>query len=129
MTTTNTNTTPVSTNNYPFTTKAQIKANLDSSFDARCAALVTIFKHQTPLEQGVSKTLSSNRVGFMSSHAVNGSKLATKIMTGEELDNTEVELVNKIAPRYSRQLAVLERNAALAANPELAEAASVFGIK
>lgn len=129
MTTTNTNTTPVSTNNYPFTTRAQIKANLEGSFDARAQAMVTIFQHQTALEQGADKTLMANRVGFMSSHAVNGSKVAKKLIAGEELDATEVDLVNKIAPRYSRQLAVLERNAALAANPELAEVAAVFGIK
>ena len=125
-----TNTTPViNTNSYPFLTKAQIKAELDSSFDARCAAMVTLFKLQTTLEQATDKTLMANARGFMSSHAVNGSKVAKKLMTGEELDSADVDQVNRIAPRYSRQLATLARAEALAANPELAEKAALFGIK
>jgi hypothetical protein len=127
---TTSNTTPViNTNSYPFATKAQIKAELNSSFDARCAAIVTLFKLQTTLEQATDKTLMANRNGFMSSHAVNGSKIAKKLLAGEELDSDDINQVNRIAPRYSRQLATLARAEALAANPELAEKAAVFGIK
>jgi len=124
------NTTPViNTNSYPFKTKAQIKAELDSSFDARCAAMVTLYKLQTTLEQATDKTLMSNRCGLMSSHAITGSKVAKKLIAGEELDSDDVDQVNRIAPRYSRQLATLARAEALAANPELAEKAALFGIK
>jgi hypothetical protein len=126
----NTKTIPVpSTNLYPFITRKQIKATLDSNFKARCDAMVTLYGLQTGQEQATDKTLFSNRAGLMSSHAVNGSKVAKKLIAGEELDSTDVDLVNRIAPRYSRQLATLARAEALKANPELAEKAAVFGIK
>ena len=117
------------TNGYPFKTRKQIKAELDADFTARCAAMVTLFQAQTNQEQATDKTLFANRVGFMSSHAVNGSKVAKKLLASEELEASDVEAINKIAPRYSRQLAALARAETLAANPELAEKAALFGIK
>jgi hypothetical protein len=120
---------PINTNSFPFITRKQIKAELDNSFDARCAAMMTLYRLQTLQEQATDKTLFANRHGFMSSHAVNGSKVAKKLMAGEELEASDVEHVNRIAPRYSRQLATLARAEALAANPELAEKAALFGIK
>ncbi len=128
--TTNTNSTTnsvnVTSNGYPFATKAQIKAELDASFDVRCWAMITLYRMQTSYEQDTVKTVVKNRQGFMSSHTVNGSKVALKLINKEELDDTDVELINKIAPRYSRQLAVIARDAALETDPTLAEKASVF---
>ncbi len=130
--TTNTNTTTnsvnVTSNGYPFATKAQIKAELDASFDVRCWAMVTLYKMQTAYEQNNKTTVVKNRNGFMSSHAVNGTRVALKLLAKEELDEANVELINKIAPRYSRQLAVIARQAALESDPSLAEKAAVFGV-
>ena len=120
---------PINTNSFPFITRKQIKAELDNSFDTRCAAMMTLYRLQTLQEQATDKTLYANRNGFMSSHAVNGSKVAKKLMAGEELEASDVEHVNRIAPTYSRQLAPLARAEALAANPDLAEKAALFGIK
>lgn len=124
-----TNAPVINTNSFPFITRKQIKATLDSSFKARCDAMVTLYAAQTNQEKATDKTLFSNRAGFMSSHAVNGSKVAKKLIAGEELDATDVGYVDQIAPHYSRQLAALARAEALAANPELAEKAALFGIK
>ena len=109
---------PINTNTYPFKTRKQIKAELDTDFTARCNAMVTLYQLQTNQEQATDKTLFANRQGLMSSHAVNGSKVAKKLIAGEELDSDDVAQIDRIAPRYSRQLAALARAEALAANPE-----------
>jgi hypothetical protein len=119
-------TTNTNSNNYPFATRAQIKAELDASFDVRCWAMTTLYHLQTNYEQDNKKTVVKNRTGFMSSHAVNGTRVALKLLSKEELDQTDVDLINKIAPRYSHQLAVIARDAALETDPTLAEKAAVF---
>lgn len=126
--TTNTNTNP-SSNGYPFTSRKDMKASLDSSFEVRSQAMVTLFTNQTAHEQDTKSTVVKNRVGFMSSHAVKGSAVALKLIAGEALTDDDVDTINKIAPRYSRQLAVLARNVALASDPTLADQAALFGIK
>lgn len=113
-------------NKYPFTTKAQIKARLDSDADYALQALVTLYDHQTPHEQETLSTQFKNRVGFMSSHAVVGSKLAVKIKSGETLTDEEHFKALSIISRYSRQLAQIERNRALEANPNLAQESACF---
>lgn len=111
---------------YPFKTKAQIAGELAGSFEARCQAIVTIWRCQTQHEQERKVTEVKNRVGFMSSHAVNGSRVAEKLVSGAALDEKDAALVDAIAPRYCRQLAVLAREEAIAANPELAATTACF---
>jgi hypothetical protein len=115
-------------NLYPFATKAQIKERIaaDPEFAREC--LLVIHSRQTEPEQERKETISRNKRGFMSSHAVRGTELARKILGGEYLNPDEEELVVSIASSYSKQLAAHFRLAVLAEKPELAEAAKVFGL-
>jgi hypothetical protein len=111
--------------NYPFATKAQILAS-QADFEVCKRHLITLFQAQTADEQESQDTKYKNRRGFMSSHAVTGSQLASKVISGEELTEEEVEKVRTIVSRYSRQLAAFSREAAIAANPELKKIAEIF---
>jgi hypothetical protein len=122
MTTTNT----TAGNLYPFVTKAQIKTRLDSDPQYRCEAMAILHTLQTEHEQATKTTLNKNRQGFMSSHAVRGSEVAVKIKAGELLTVEDWHQVNKIAPRYSRQLATFSRAQAIANDPALAKVAAMF---
>ncbi len=113
-------------NLYPFVTKAQIKAQLDGDADYRKQAMVILFTLQTEHEQNTETTLNKNRQGFMSSHAVHGTRVAKKIKAGEELTAEDLGHVDAIAPRYSRQLAVYFRARAIAENPALKAVAALF---
>lgn len=115
-----------SANLYPFLTKAQIKERLESDADFRKEAMVILYTLQTEYEQSTDQTLNKNRQGFMSSHAVNGSKVARKIKGGEELTAEDWAKVDSIAPRYSRQLAVFFRAKAIAEQPALKAVAALF---
>jgi hypothetical protein len=121
MTTTNT-----SANLYPFLTKSQIKERLESDREFRMQAMVILYTLQTEYEQNTDQTLNKNRQGFMSSHAVNGSRVARKIKGGEPLDAKDEAHVDAIAPRYSRQLAVFFRAKAIAEQPALKAVAALF---
>jgi hypothetical protein len=120
------NTVSSSANLYPFLTKGQIKTRLAEDVDFRRQAMVILFQLQTAHEQSTSTTLSKNRQGFMSSHAVWGTKIARKIAVGEDLTEEEVSKMDAIAPRYSRQLAVFFRAQMVAENPALKAAAVLF---
>lgn len=111
---------------YPFLTKAQISHNIETDFAFACQAMVILYDRQTTFEQETKSTLNKNRRGFMSSHAVNGSKVAVKIKNGEELTDEDVARVHEIAPRYTKQLADHFRAAAIEADPSLAAKAACF---
>jgi len=110
---------------YPFVTKAQIAASLQD-YGVACAAMVILFERQTAFEQETSSTINKNRRGFMSSHAVHGTRIAKALRAGEALSEEDVARVMAIAPRYTRQLAEHLRDAALEQDPTLAEKASCF---
>lgn len=112
--------------NYPFLTKAQISASIEQDFGFACQVMVILYDRQTQHEQETKSTLNKNRRGFMSSHAVNGSKVAEKIKTGAILTDEDKVRVAEIAPRYTKQLAQHFRDAAIAADPTLAEKAACF---
>lgn len=112
--------------NYPFLTKAQIAQNIEQDFGFACQAMVILYDRQTQHEQETKSTLNKNRRGFMSSHAVNGSKVAVKIKAGEPLTDEDRGHVEAMAPRYTKQLASHFRDAAIAADPALAEKAACF---
>ena len=112
-------------NLYPFQTKGQIKILLQDS-EYRKAAIVQLFQKQTEHEQATSTTLNKNKVGFMSSHAVHGTRIAKMILAGEVLTEEDLARVDSIAPRYTRQLATFARARAIAENPALAETARLF---
>ena len=116
------------TNLYPFATKAQLKARIDTDPEFARECLLVIHARQTEVEQERKETINKNRRGFMSSHAVRGTELARKILGAEYLNPEEDELVVSIARAYTKQLAAHFRTAALAEKPELAEQAKVFGL-
>jgi hypothetical protein len=106
-------------------TKAQIKARIegDRSFMLQCLAV--LYSRQTSHEQDTKTTRDRNRKGFMSSHAVNASTLAVKA-AGEGLTEEETADARALVGHYSKQLASHFRQAAIEADPSLAEAARVF---
>lgn len=110
---------------YPFVTKAQIAASL-SDYGVACCAMVILFERQTAFEQETSSTITRNRRGFMSSHAVHGTRIAKLLKAGEALEEADVARVMAIAPRYTKQLADHFRQVALEADPTLADRAACF---
>ena len=121
-------TTNTSSKLYPFTTKAQIAALIASSDEYMLQGLCQLHTWQTEHEQETKTTEVKNRRGFMSSHAVNGSKLAEKVKAGETLTAEETDKARSIVGRYTRQLAVASREAALEADPALRATAAIFGV-
>ncbi|MGH9920388.1 MAG: hypothetical protein ACRD6W_16160, partial [Nitrososphaerales archaeon] len=113
-------------NLYPFITKAQIRERLDNEPEFRLQAMAILHTLQTEHEQATKSTVTKNRQGFMSSHAVNGSRVAEKIKAGEALTDEDMVVVDKIAPRYTRQLATYFRAQAIASDPALAKTAALF---
>lgn len=113
---------------YPFTSKKQIVARIAVDAAYRMEALVILYNLQTQHEQDTETTLNRNRQGFMSSHAVHGCRLAKKYLAGEEMTPEDEAKIAEIVPRYGRQLAAWFRNEKIAAEPELAETAAIFGI-
>jgi hypothetical protein len=113
-------------NNYPFTSKKDIKARIVTDYSYACACIVTLFNLQTAHEQDTSSTLSRNHAGFMSSHAVHGTRIAKALIAGEALTDEDVARVTTIAGRYTKQLAAQARQDAIEADPELAVKAAAF---
>ena len=116
----------MSTNLYPFRSRKSIQAQLSTDADFRKAVMVMLFQKQTEHEQATESTLNKNKVGFMSSHAVHGTKIAKKILASEDLTVEDQDRVDAIAPRYSRQVALFLRTDAIAADPSLNEVARTF---
>jgi hypothetical protein len=113
-------------NLYPFTSKSTIKARLEADPEYRKQAIVTLFQKQTEWEQAAKATRDRNRVGFMSSHAVHGSKIALKLIAGEALSEEEVSKMDSIVTHYSKQLARFAREDAVRENPALEAVARLF---
>jgi len=118
--------TSTTANLYPFVTKASLKIRLEAEPAFRHQAMVILFTLQTQYEQETSTTLNRNRQGFMSSHAVHGTRIAKLIKAGEPLSIEDEVRVDAIAPRYTRQLAVFFRAQAIAENPALKAVAALF---
>jgi hypothetical protein len=113
---------------YPFVTKSQIKARIASDSDFATQCLCTLYASQTSHEQATKSTADRNHRGFMSSHAVTGSKLAEKVQAGDELTADEVVQVQGLVSHYAKQLASAARETAIAENPALAEVGKIYGI-
>ena len=113
-------------NNYPFASKKDIKARIVTDYSYACACIVTLFNLQTAHEQDTSSTLSRNHAGFMSSHAVHGTRIAKALIAGEALTDEDAARVTTIAGRYTKQLAAQARQDAIEADPELAVKAAAF---
>ncbi len=114
--------------NYPFMSKAQIAERISSDDDFVLMSLVILHDRQTEFEQATKTTVSRNRRGFMSSHAVNGTKLAEKVLSGVALDGEELAKAREMVSHYTKQLASHLREEAKAANPELAATAAMYGV-
>ena len=115
-------------NNYPFQTKANIRSLIDTDTDFAQECILVMQARQTADEQESKSTKHKNHRGFMSSHAVNGGKLAGKISSGEILTEEENIQAQGIVCRYTKQLASHFRAQAIEASPDLAEAAAVFSV-
>jgi hypothetical protein len=114
-------------NTYPFLTKSEIRARIESNdapFILEC--LLVMNGRQTEVEQSKKETIFRNRAGWMSSHAVNGTKLADKVASGETLTDEEIGRAAGMVVRYTKQLAAHFRQAQIAENPALAKIAETF---
>lgn len=111
---------------YPFLTKAQIGARIESDFGFACEVIGILYQRQTQHEQDTKSTLSKNRRGFMSSHAVHGSRIAQLLASGSPLNDEDKARVAEIAPRYTKQMADHFRAEAIRENPELEAQAACF---
>ena len=116
----------MTTNKYPFVTKAQIVSQIATNDEFVVAAMAIMQSRQTSDEEEAKTTRYKNARGWMSSHAKRGTELAALAASGE-LTNAELEECRALVSRYTKQLAAHEREAAIATNPELgAEAACFF---
>ena len=111
--------------NYPFPSKREILES-QAHDDVVVEHLGILYRAQTEDERETKDTIYKNRRGFMSSHAVNGTKLAEKVLFGEELTPEDWDMARKIVSRYGRQLAAHYREDMISRNPELAEIAKIF---
>lgn len=118
----------MSSNNYPFLTKKQIKEQIATDDDFVVQCLTVMHSRQTEHEQTEKTTKDRNKRGWMSSHAVRGTELALKVESGETLDEEELAKARTMVSSYSKQLASHFRQAKLAEEPELRETAAVFGV-
>jgi hypothetical protein len=115
-------------NGYPFMTKRQILARLEAERDFRHEALLVLFQRQTEDEVATRDTKWKNKRGFMSSHAVHGTRIAELLLAGEILSEEDEDKLAAMVVRYTKQLAAHYRQVRLAEQPELAAQAAKFGI-
>ncbi len=120
-------TTMKTTNSYPFLSKKQIADRLESDAAFVLECLQIIQARQTEHEKATLTTKDRNHRGWMSSHAVNGGKLAVKAAT-EGLNSEEFAKAASMVSHYTKQLASHFRAEKIATNPDLAKAAAVFGV-
>jgi hypothetical protein len=113
-------------NGYPFRTKKEIVSQLETDRDFRVECLLVLYKRQTTDEQETKETKWKNRRGFMSSHAVNGTRIAQALLAGEALSDEDEGKLSGIVCRYGKQLAAHFRAEATAADPAKAEKAACF---
>jgi hypothetical protein len=96
-------------NSYCFVTKAQVKDRIesgDTGFLVTC--LLVLYRRQTEDEQATKDTKYKNKRGFMSSHAVHGTRIAEELAAGlsfEQLTEADQGRVQNMVPRYIKQLA------------------------
>lgn len=115
-------------NGYPFMTKRQIKERIETDPDFAQDCLLVIYERQTDDEVAEKDTKWLNKRGFMSSHAVHGTRIAEAILAGEWIEDEDRARITAMAVRYSKQLAAHFRKVALKENPELAAQAAKFGV-
>jgi len=113
---------------YPFITRAQVAERIASDDDFAQMAIVLLHDRQTSFEQATRSTKDRNARGFMSSHAVNGSRLAEKIASGAALEPEEMARAREIASHYTKQISAHLREEAKASSPELAEIGRLYGV-
>jgi len=109
-------------NGYPFMTRRQILARIeaDPAFAVECVTIVQE-RHE---RRGVG---TGESMGWMASHAAKATKLGAKLASGEATDKERVEAA-QLVKSYAKQLARVFRDRELAARPDLAAQAAVFGV-
>jgi len=116
----------MSHNSYPFASKSEIVARVQSDVDYALKCLLVLDSRQTLDEQFDKVTRYSNARGWQSSHAKWGSLLAAKVRSGETLTPEEQDRAVSMTARYGKQLAAYARAEMIDANPDLAEIARKF---
>lgn len=114
-------------NKYPFRTKRDILAQIEVDDDFVFETMGILYQRQTSDERDAKTTKYRNARGFMSSHAVNGTRLVEKVLHGGEIwDEADTAQARSIACRYGKQLAAHFRAEVLDSSPELAAEVACF---
>lgn len=112
---------------YPFRTKRDILAQIEVDDDFVFETMGILYQRQTSDERDTKTTKYRNARGFMSSHAVNGTRLVEKVLHGGEVwDEADMAQARSIACRYGKQLAAHFRAEVLESSPELAAEVACF---
>jgi hypothetical protein len=112
--------------NYPFVTKKMIAEQLKQDEEFRMECMQIIYSRQVDDEREEKNTKYRNGKGFMSSHAKAGTEIVKKMMAGE-MSQEDINKMNSIIPRYTKQLAEHFRQLEIKNQPELVEVAKVYG--
>lgn len=115
-------------NSYPFTTRRQIAEKIASDTDFALMCLVILHDRQTEFEQATRSTKDRNGRGFMSSHAVHGTRMAQAVLSGAVLEAEDLQRAVEMVSHYTRQIAAHLREEAKQANPDMAAKAAVYGV-
>lgn len=116
----------VATGEYPFLSQKAIKPVLEGSFALQLLTVQLLHALQTEDEQLKRDTRDRNKVGFMSSDAWHGSRIAEAVSAGALLADEDSARVPRIACKYSKQLSVQLRRLAIMRDAKLAGLAAVF---
>jgi len=112
----------MTTNGYPFLSRKQVLERIasDPAFVVECVAI---------LQDRYARraALAGEAAGWTASHVSRAIALAAKLASGGASEKERTEAA-KLASGYTKQLARVYRERELAARPELAGQAAVFGI-
>jgi hypothetical protein len=116
-------------NQYPFTTKAQVKSLIENGDAVQITAFAAVMQDRTD-RRDADPTLK--RCGWMSSHERRGREVGVAaqqaVATGEALSGETLALATQLCASYPKQIAAELRSRAIAADSALNEQAAVFGV-
>lgn len=84
-----------------------IEARIKDDDDFAILCLMKLYEKQESDEQDVQQSVYQNGLGFNKVDAGVLSPIAEKVKAGEILTPTELKMVRKLLPKYSKQLSLL----------------------
>lgn len=116
-------------NGYPFISRREIVAQLETSSQFRLECLAILVDRQTTDELEAKATKHTNKRGLRCSEASWFPSLLAKINNApDEVTRADYDRLAATLPKYRKQLAAHFRAMDLDRNPELAAQAAKFGL-